>query len=168
MCGFAFHFPARPPIEVNTVLDKWRAMGYKTCVMRDGAPGPQDRFADEINEEIANQIDADWVYCCTKYPGYAQAVNTMALQILTDNPEVQWIVVAADDVHPDPTKRAEEIAEECSAHFWQRECDRGPGAPRCIQEASTFGVMQPTGDREFGDRMGPYVDRVAKLALDRL
>jgi hypothetical protein len=84
------------------------------------------------------------------YPGYGAAVNELVKLILLTDREASWIVTGGDDVEPDPNRRPDEIARQCSQHF------RG-----------TFGVMQPTGDRWGEDRnqpnysgRGAYIDRV--------
>jgi hypothetical protein len=72
--------------------------------------------------------------------------------------EAQWFVSGGDDYFPDPTKRAEDIAQECAAHFaadfnesakdcqgWTSEDRMRIHEYRALSE--TFGVMQPTGDR---------------------
>lgn len=62
------------------------------------------------------------------YVGYAEAVNYLTRIALDAGAE--WIVTGGDDMTPDPHKSAEEIARECVEYF-----------------GTTFGVMQPTGDR---------------------
>jgi hypothetical protein len=94
--------------------------------------------------------------------------------VLANEPSCDWIVAAGDDTFPDPNKRANEIAAECSEHFLRQsfkfamrgtdaddsfaavpehltlnegkfQALLGSGNAR-ILPATTFGVMQPTGD----------------------
>jgi hypothetical protein len=80
------------------------------------------------------------------YPGYALSVNSLVAKAMAYDANAELFVIAGDDVYPDQTKTAEEIARELSEHF-----------------GGTFGVMQPTGDR-WGDKQGAYIDRVAGSA----
>jgi len=76
-----------------------------------------------------------------EYPGYAVAVNTIIEELCSSDGwgnDPQWFVIGGDDTLPDPNKRADEIAAECSEYF-RVYGKRGTGP--------TFGVMQPTGDR---------------------
>jgi hypothetical protein len=101
--------------EVKEVTREWSERGYGVALWRD-----------EENKE--------------PYPGYAQAVNTLALTILERFPDCDWIVTGGDDTLPDTSHTADEIAKELSDHF-----------------KGTFGVMQPTGDRFAGG----CIDRIA-------
>lgn len=103
----------RSPEEAETCLSKWREMGYKIALWRDvGDP----------------EIPCD-LLLVGEYKGYHNAVNALCREILARDPDAEWIVTGGDDMEPDPNKRAEVIAAECTEHF-----------------GGTFGVMQPTGD----------------------
>lgn len=104
---------AREPAQIADVLAEWRARGYRIALWRDTWPG--DLRADLILSGA--------------YPGYHSAVNRLCASILSRERQTQWIVTGGDDMFPDPHKTAEEIADECTAHF-----------------GGTFGIMQPTGD----------------------
>ncbi len=140
---------ARPVAEVNARMDKWRDMGYKIALWRDL---PED-------DVIADQV------LVGRYPGYAVALNTLA-DVLRRDLRCDWIVAAGDDTDPDPAKRADEIARECSEYF----AGRGP-ADRVdentvsmsiseFEKSRTFGVMQPTGD-PWADHQGRIIERIA-------
>jgi hypothetical protein len=134
---------ARPPEEAEPVLLAWRDRGYKIALARDhGAP----RIEDDLPLLIFEQA----------YPGYAIAVNRLVEDILKFDPQCDWIVTGGDDVLPDPNHSAEEIATQCTERFGGPFANYGHNRPQ-----NTFGVMQPTGDRDFGDAQGPYIDRVA-------
>jgi len=120
---------ARPVQEAQKCVDAWRAQGYKVALWRDQVDG----------------IDCDMLVV-SKYEGYAEAVNALVREVLAIDPSCSWIVTGGDDVYPDQSKRADEIANECCEAF-------KPG---------TFGVMQPTGDRWGEDEnKSAYIDRVA-------
>lgn len=139
---------ARPTAEAEKCLAEWRRQGYKIALWRDDkaiGPGP---LADIV---IDNPV----------YPGYALAVNEIIKTIfalkLRQPMTPEWFVTGGDDVWPDPNHTAEEIARQCSAHFTNLWHDRfisqpiTPYAPdRQSTACSTFGVMQPTGDRFAG------------------
>ena len=128
---------ARPASEAQACVDAWRAMGYCVAVWRDIG---------------ADLLDCDYSRY-GEYPGYARAVNALAADVLAIDTACDWIVTGGDDVFPDKTKLAEEIAAGCSAHF---------RAYRTVMlhsfsQSETYGVMQPTGDR-FADGS---IDRIA-------
>jgi hypothetical protein len=76
----------------------------------------------------------DFCYQSEIYPGYAKAVNFLVSVVMERDPSCEWFVTGGDDVEPDMNHSAQEIAAQCSGYFYQ----------------STFGVMQPTGDRFDG------------------
>jgi hypothetical protein len=125
-----FVIPSKRPIkEANECLEAWRDMGYLTAVLREGEDGRTGAL----------------VQCFTnRYQGWARSVNALVQAIWIGNDSAQWFVTGGDDYYPDPNKRAEVIAQECSDNF-----------------SGTFGVMQPTGDR-WGERNGEAtIDRIA-------
>jgi len=134
----------RPPAEAEPIFAKWRERGYKIALWRDGSD--------------VSILPADLSTYGSDYPGYAVAVNRLVSQILR-YPDAEWIVAAADDIEPDPNHTAQEIAEQCCNHF--DDLVKVLTGTRSL--FSTWGVMQPTGDR-WGDAQGPYIDRVAGSA----
>jgi hypothetical protein len=64
------------------------------------------------------------------YPGYARATNAVIAAALARDQQCSWVVCGGDDIEPDSNFSPEEIASQCQDHF-----------------QSSFGVMQPTGDR---------------------
>lgn len=134
---------ARPVAEANICLAEFRRMGYKIALWRD----------DESPGIIADLI------LTGPYPGYARAVNALVKEVLARDPECDFCVAGGDDTMPDPNHTADEIAVQCSAHFersfFVAPCELLEGLP--IEQARTFGVMQPTGDRFAGGS----IDRIA-------
>jgi hypothetical protein len=130
---------ARPVDEVDARMDKWRHMGYSIAMVRDeDRPYPRTHFG------LTSKCQ--W----GKYPGYAVAMNALTHVVLDIDRKCDWVVIAADDIDPDLARHADDIAGQCSRYF----------GGEMGTTHSTFGVMQPTGDR-WGDGMGAYVDRVA-------
>ncbi len=137
---------ARPAAEAKLCLDAWRDMGYKVALWLDSPAGPW-----------LGGFKADVVMGAKKYPGYARAVNTLIAHVMSVvDPQAEWFVTGGDDVWPDPTKRADQIAFECGRYFggvqmlWRNESivtDPPITQPSARMPWSTFGVMQPTGDR---------------------
>jgi hypothetical protein len=118
---------ARPAVEADKALSLWRDKGYRVALWRDpGADVPQ---CDLLIQDA--------------YPGYAQAVNALALTVLDMDPSCDWIVTGGDDTEPDNDHAPDEIARQCSEHF-----------------GGTFGVMQPTGD-DWRDGLGRIIERIA-------
>jgi len=127
----------------------WQDAGYKVALWRDpGADIPE--WADYVVQG--------------EYPGYARAVNELALNALRANKSCDWIVTGGDDIEPDPNHTPDEIARECTEHFG--EYIGGYTQPR--GELQTFGVMQPTGDRWGENDDMPNVRPDRKAYADRV
>jgi hypothetical protein len=148
---------ARPWAEVLPCLESWQKKGYFVAIQRDSETDKGNSVL-QWGEEI-------WIHK-RPYAGYPEAVNFLCRETLARDPEAAWIVTGGDDVYPDPTKTAAEIGAECSAHFGLRRLN-GKLTYSC--DASTFGVMQPTGDRwganePWALKMYPdspaYIDRI--------
>lgn len=133
---------ARPAAEAQACIDKWRAMGYKTAIQRDSG---------------AERVDCDYLVM-KPWEGYAKACNGLIKDVMEMDAAAQWFVLGGDDTLPDPNKLAREIAAECSAYF-QRMEKFGDDEGIYLEPVgdSTFGVMQPTGDRYAGGS----IDRIA-------
>ena len=92
-----------------------------------------------------------------EYPGYAQAVNRLIAEVMKHYPQAEWFVIGGDDVEPDMNHTAEEIAFQTGRHFGDSQQEYRmehvvgsmplPPQPSARMPWSTFGVMQPTGDR---------------------
>lgn len=105
---------ARDPRDWST-LPLWRMAGYKLAVFRD--EGMKPLAVADLN-------------VFGEYRGYPAAVNELVRRIYkVDSPD--WIVTGGDDIKPDPYRKPEDIAAECTEHF-----------------GGTFGIMQPTGDQD--------------------
>lgn len=133
---------ARPFQEADKVFKLWRHQGYKIALWRDTDPS-------YAASPFPNRII--W----GEYPGYAQAVNALVLNVIEHDPTAEWFISGGDDTEPDLNYSAEEIAEQCARHFGLEQTRLGitskPGtAPTSVGPYSTFGVMQPTGDRYAG------------------
>lgn len=144
---------ARPIDEVAPVFDRWRSMGYKIAIWRDDMA-----FPCGIVDYIRSGDGAP-------YPGYAAAVNALIADVLKSDSSADWFIAAGDDTFPDPLHPAEEIAAQCREYYgdrYQLECDGGNNLYRLMTEeqAETYGVMQPTGDRFAGGS----IDRIAGSA----
>ncbi len=143
----------RPADQVNVWAEAWRERGYGVAILRD-----------EI-ESNGIYPAVEFCYLQGPYLGYARSVNKLIRIVGGRDLSAEWFIAAGDDVFPDANHTAEEIAAECRDHFFQVECDRGPGAPQSIEAAETFGVMQPTGDRWQEDKNGSaLIDRVCGSA----
>jgi len=149
----------RPPAEAVACLRKWKERGYNTIIMVDAQDVPAWAFGDHG----VGAVDLMHVPALPgRYPGYAQAVNTLVRQVLHEDPKCDWIVTGGDDVFPDPNHTADEIAAQCSEHFGGKRLSK-PG------DWTTFGVMQPTGDR-WGEEE-PYARQMwpdAPAMIDRI
>ncbi|MCB9843671.1 MAG: hypothetical protein H6812_10475 [Phycisphaeraceae bacterium] len=107
-----YAIPSASVDRCRATLPAWREMGYRVAVL-------QNRERGEIPADITVWSDA--------YPGWAASVNILCKQIV---PRIAPIIVTGgDDMLPDPTTPAHEIASQF--------LDRFP---------HTFAVMQPIGD----------------------
>lgn len=134
----------RPATEAQAFIAKWSGQGYKVAIWRD--TGDEPVLCDYLRYG--------------DYPGYARACNSLIKDVLSFDAESRWVVCAGDDTDPDPNKRADEIAAECSAWFGRKFIPGIYGEPLEVTlygDESTFGVMQPTGDR-FAEGS---IDRIA-------
>lgn len=134
----------RPLAEAEKCLQAWKDMGYEVAILRETDDGRPE--------------SADICLPVKDYIGWPRSVNLLVANIMANDPGAKWFVTGGDDYFPDPTKRADQIAAECSELF---------GAVLMLPSAdaypkhSTFGVMQPTGDR-WGERYGiATIDRIA-------
>lgn len=122
-------WPAATIEKSLSTIEKWKAQGYRVCVLVN-PPHTRVDFSQ-----------ADVVIVQNRWEGFAVASNILCREVPGD-----IVVVAGDDMLPDPKKGAQEIGED----FHQRFPD-------------LFGVMQPTGDR-YGciDKcaVSPWIGRV--------
>ena len=91
---------ARPAVEAEPVFAKWRQMGYRIALLRQGDP-----------------IRAELVIPTHEYRGWAGSINRLARLVFGSDPHADWIVSGGDDTEPDPAHRADEIAAQSTAHF---------------------------------------------------
>jgi hypothetical protein len=151
----------RPPEEAEKCLKLWRERGYKIALWSDTR---QDAEAKRPDWWQANSTD--YHGSTDTYPGYASAVNHLVRCVLEFDHEAEWLVTGGDDIEPDANHSAEEIARECSEYFWHYFDAEHRLPTLTIEQATTFGVMQPTGDRygaderHLGERGSAYIDRV--------
>jgi hypothetical protein len=143
---------ARPAVEIRDRLERWRDMGYKIALWRNG-PHAND------------MVDCYSLLITPEYNGWGASINRLINRVMAIDTGAEWFVGGGDDTDPDPTKRSDVIARECSLYFGNDPDD--PGNPEPYE--STFGVMQPTGDRwgenePWARSMFPdapaYIDRI--------
>jgi hypothetical protein len=133
-------------------------MGYKIAILRDEPALDPGGDLDQIRR----MVDVVWHKALESEPyvGYAKATNGIIKRVrLLEDADARWFVIGGDDVFPDTTKRADEIAQECEQHFHMVHSH----LPSDYRPGDTFGCMQCTGD-SWGDKQGPYIERVAGSA----
>jgi hypothetical protein len=127
----------------------WREMGYRVAVLRQGEP-----------------IDCEVQIPTGEYLGWAPSVNILAKWVVEHDRHAEWIVTGGDDYEPDRTISPDHIGQDCVDHFWRVNGHKADATPY----DTTFGVMQPTGDRwgdtqlarrQYGENRGAYIDRIA-------
>lgn len=125
----------KPAPAAQQCIDAWRGMGYRVAIWRDIGDAP---------------VKADLI-AWGQYQGYAKANNHLAREVMQVDADAQWLVFGGDDIWPDTTKRADEIAAECTAYF-----------------GGTFGVMQATADRWGEDPTLPNLHPMRTAYIDRV
>src|SRR5262249_54265870 len=95
-----FAIPSASPDKCRKVLPALRAMGYKIAVLQNQARA---------------DIPADLVVWSDTYPGWAESINILARQVVPRDCPV--IVSGGDDMLPDPSQRAGELARQFLGRF---------------------------------------------------
>ncbi len=108
-------FPTANTAAANHVLRQWTDQGYRTAVYID-----QRQEAPKADIVVEGSGD---------FPGFAVATNRLC-HMLLEGQQADIIVIAGDDLHPDPALMAQEIGDVFKARF-----------------PDFFGVMQPMGDQ---------------------
>lgn len=113
-------FPTANISQCVVNMQKWREMGYRTAIHVNQGD------AEEANEKL----NTDLLYVGSEhFEGYYKSCAILVKAVFRQF-DTDIVVVAGDDMWPDPSKGAHEIGAEF--------VDRFP---------DTFGVMQPIGDR---------------------
>jgi len=138
-----------PSIRPNGgTIPLWRERGYKVACLRQG-----------------DLIDCELLIPTGEYRGWAPSVNILAKAVVEMDPTAEWIVTGGDDYEPDMNRPPDVIGAECWEHFRDLAAVHGGSL-----YDTTFGVMQPTGDRwgdtpatrkQYGENRGAYLDRIA-------
>jgi hypothetical protein len=134
---------ARPPEEAERCLKLWRERGYKIALWIDKP------------HKFPASCDLGTAAPSGGYPGYSVAVNWLIRKVTKEDPQAEWFIIGGDDVEPDPSHSAEEIAIDCRMRFYAQ-----VGTREARLATETFGVMQPTGDRFAGGS----IDKIAGSA----
>jgi hypothetical protein len=150
---------ARPPEDIIPVLEQWKKQGYKIALWRD-----DNSWRDAL--DYCNFLTVG------KYPGYAQAVNTLILTIAAENPSAEWFVIGGDDTLPDPSYTAQEIAVRCWNYFIDLHAHCFAVFAKDHSSCATFGIMQPTGDIFAGRQIericgSPWIGREFALRVNQ-
>lgn len=135
----------RPAAESEACLAKWRGLGYKIALLRQGEP-----------------VECDLLIPTGEYLGWARSTNILAKEVLRRDADCWWCVGGGDDYFPDPDFGACQLSNQFIVHFQNEE-----SAKRTY--GGSFSVVQPTGDRwgdsessrlEFGQDRGAQIDRI--------
>lgn len=136
------------------MLKLWRERGYKIALWRD----PCKCTGSLPFKVCAHQPDVDTLIVYP-YLGYSRAVLYLINRVCGIDMQAKWFIIGGDDTEPDPNHTAEEIARQCGEHFGILKYMDPIRMP-----LSTFGVMQPTGDR-FAEVCGvAMIEKVAGSA----
>ena len=87
---------AAPLAQAKLCVMTWKAQKYRVAIACE-----DDRT-----------VGADWVLPQAEYPGYANSVNKLVKAILEFDPDAAAVVAAADDLFPDPSRTAGQIAHD--------------------------------------------------------
>lgn len=149
-----YAIPSASAANCARTLPEWRERGYKIALLQD---------ADNRFEAEADVIVAPF----ERYRGYGASINHLIRAVVPK--EAPIVVTGGDDMYPEMSRTAGEIAQEFLKRF-----------------PDTFGVMQPTGDayastreicgspwigRAFAERAyggrGPYCEEYFQLFEDQ-
>lgn len=111
-----YAIPTANADRCSKAFEAWKDMGYMTMAYVDKPEQTGIKHCDQL-------------VFAPEYLGWSATTNRLCRLLKT----ATWIVAGGDDMLPDPSKRAAEIAEECTAYF-----------------GGTLGVMQPHGDKFKG------------------
>lgn len=138
----------RPKHEAEDCLRRWKALGYRIAILRQG---------ESLDSSLVDlQIPTG------EYLGWPKSTNLLCKRVLAEDLHMLYCVGGGDDYLPIPDLKPEYIADECESHF-----EYLNGMPTGMYG---WGVMQPTGDRwgdcesarkTFGEDRGAIIDRVA-------
>lgn len=123
-----FAIPSANAIQAALTIPRWRAQGYKVALLFD-------RYEHRVEADLVVRQWTDW-------RGWVASVRYLTRVVLADKP---LIVTGGDDMYPDPTRTAAEVAEMFFSRF-----------------PDGMGVLQPTGDDLEGtDRIcgSPFLGR---------
>lgn len=145
----------RPRPEAEECLRRWKSLGYKIAILRQG--------------ELLDPDLVDLQIPTGEYLGWPTSTNLLCKAVLRKDINMHFCVGGGDDYWPVPDISPNSIAPVLLEHFYSKCLHKvGYAVPR--HAASTFGVMQPTGDRwgdnessraTYGQDRGAIIDRVA-------
>lgn len=107
-----FAIPSASVERCRERLPAWRELGYHVAILQNQERG---------------EIPADIVEWSDTYPGWGESINILCARIVPKSASI--VVSGGDDMLPEPTKTAQELAGEYFERF-----------------PDGFGVMQPAGD----------------------
>ena len=116
-------FPTANYPRATATLEKWRDMGYHCAVHVDEPYG--------LLREVDININGLVMSYSQPYEGYWASCNKVVSFLMDAMDDNLIVVLAADDMDPDPNKTAREIGREYFERFPDGE-----------------GLMQPTGDKQ--------------------
>lgn len=141
---------ARPAVEITARIQLWQRQGYRIALWRNGphvsdplricnACGSSEFIAEDpakcqacgSQDSRSLLTNRDALKATPEYAGWGNSINILIAEIMVYDPGAQWFVGGGDDTDPDQRAHADDIGMECFGYFY----------------GSTFGVMQPTGDR---------------------
>ncbi len=117
-------FPTACAKRGQLACNSWQAMGYKVAVLQTAEQLP-------VQADLRLQTDG--------FPGYPAAINMLAERQAS---RASALVLAHDDITPDPTQHASQILHSFRTHF-----------------ADLNGVMLPHGNATSGQSQGVWVGR---------
>lgn len=107
-----FAIPSASVERCRARLPEWCERGYKVAILQNQERG---------------EVPADLCVWSDTYPGWAESINILCANIVPKSADL--VVSGGDDMLPEPTKSAQEMAREYFGRF-----------------PDGFGVMQPAGD----------------------
>ena len=133
----------RPASEATACFDRWRGMGYKIALLRQGEP-----------------VEADLLIPTGEYLGWARSTNILAAEVLRRDPTCLFIVGGGDDTFPAVEQHATVIQRMCWVNFSGTYCVMQPTGDRWGDSESaraTFGANRGAAIERFAG--SPWMGR---------
>lgn len=129
----------RPKREAEDCFRRWKALGYKIAILRQGEPIDSDLVDVQISTG--------------EYLGWPNSTNFLCKRVLADDASIRWGVGGGDDYWPISDRWAANVGFECFEYF--------DGTFGVMQPTGDRWGDNESSRITFGQDRGAILDRVA-------